>query len=154
MSDDTGERRGRGRPPNDPENMINDYVLDRCRAYASRGLTKVQIGKLLGLKKNQVAKIPAEMLRRFDEEFDTGVAQGVAQVSDRLLKAALAGEQWAVIFYLRHVGKWTERVDLTVNDRALAYERLPPELKTIMMRAIENQQKYIEAECQVEKAQH
>lgn len=82
--------------------------LEKIEQLAAQGLTQEQIAACLGIgertlykRKNAEAEV-AEAIKR-------GQAKGVAVVTNKLFEAARGGQAWAICFYMKTRGGWSER---------------------------------------------
>lgn len=82
--------------------------LEKVEQLAAQGLTQEQIADCLGMSprayhysKSSDAEIAAAVKR--------GQAKGVAVVTNKLFEAARGGQAWAICFYMKTRGGWSEK---------------------------------------------
>lgn len=75
------------------------------RSMAACGFTHEAIARCLG----EEGIDPKTLRLHFRNELDTAVPKANAAVGNRLYQAAMAGEAWAVIFWLKSRAGWSER---------------------------------------------
>lgn len=82
--------------------------LEKVEQLAAQGLTQQQIADCLGIsdrtlyeRKRTSAEV-AEAIKR-------GQAKGVAVVTNKLFEAARGGQPWAICFYMKTRGGWSEK---------------------------------------------
>jgi hypothetical protein len=73
----------------------------KAAMYAGLGLTHEQIGSLLNISHNTVAKY-------YGEDIDRGKAEMIAKVAGNLAQRALQGDKIAQIFYLKCQAGWKD----------------------------------------------
>ena len=90
----------RGRPPYEPTEKDRLYV----EKMVGLGLTQAQIGRIMGMAEETVAK-------HFREELDNGEAKANSAVAQNLFNIATSRDQGSVaaaIFWMKTRGKWKE----------------------------------------------
>ncbi len=87
----------RGRPPIE----ITDEVCQKAESLAAQGLTMDQIASVLGMGVSTLYEKQAEY-PDFLEAIKDGRAKGIATVSNSLFAKATAGDNTAMIFYLKN----------------------------------------------------
>ena len=114
----------RGRPPYEPTEKDRLYV----EKMVGLGLTQAQIGKIMGMAEETIAK-------HFREELDSGEAKANSAVAQNLFNIATSREQGSVaaaIFWMKTRGKWREinHTELTGKNRG------PIQVETANLKAL------------------
>lgn len=99
-------RKARGRP----KIKITAAMLRKAEGFAADGLTKEQIALNLGFT-YETLRVKQKEYSAFSVAIKKGQAQGLATISNALMKSALQGNVTAMIFYLknRDSKQWSDR---------------------------------------------
>lgn len=89
--------RGKGRPKFE----VTPEVIENCEKWASQGLTMEQIAQSLGIHQRVLYKKKADETE-LDEAIQRGRAKGIQAVTSALFQKAMAGDNTAMIFYLKN----------------------------------------------------
>ena len=108
-----GKRAGAGRKPHAPTDEQRKLVGD----LSACGLTRPQIGKIVGVGEKTLA-------RHYRQELNTGWLKANAAVAQSLFRMATSGSRpnvAAAIFWLktRGGGQWRERMDVSATVRRI-----------------------------------
>jgi hypothetical protein len=95
------KRRGPGRPPHD----ANEDRRLLVRTLAGYGITHEQIAKHLRTDRETLTI-------HYRDELDQGKIEANIKVATKLFEKAMAGEGWAICFYLKAQAKWSERISV------------------------------------------
>lgn len=95
-----------------PAFEITEDVLKQAEAYASQGLTKKQIARVLGICYDTLNEKQKEF-PEFSEAIKRGQAKGIAKISNALFTNASDGNTVAQIFYLKNRApkQWRDKLD-------------------------------------------
>lgn len=92
-------KRSVGRPEHRPTARGRAQV----QAFAGYGLPQRQIALLLGLSINTLRK-------HYADDLEVGEAQATGKIAQTLYNKAVAGEAWAVCFWMKARAGWSEKV--------------------------------------------
>ena len=92
----------------------------KTRELASRGLSQKQISAMQGCSYHTLNS-NRKRSKEFNEAYEKGVAEGLANVTNSLYENAMGGNVTAQIFYLknRDDARWRDRVE-TTHDHQLS----------------------------------
>ena len=90
------------------------------RELASRGLSQKQISAMQGCSYHTLNR-NRKRSKAFNEAYEKGVAEGLANVTNSLYETAMDGNVTAQIFYLknRNNARWKDRVE-TTHDHSIS----------------------------------
>ena len=128
-----------------PKIEITEQIIKQAESLSAQGLTMSQIANETTLYEKQ-AEYP-----KFSEAIKRGRDKGVATITNALFTKAKAGDNTAMIFYLKNRAGWKDRVetehtgdglkvDVKIGDRfqdllevldELAYDKQESDNKTI-----------------------
>lgn len=94
--------------------ILTDKDIADIEAYASRGMTLIQIAHSLGIGESTLYKKKALNVK-VREAILRGRSKGIAVISNALFESAKAGHYGAQRFYLINRAKWTDQVELIDN---------------------------------------
>ena len=82
--------------------LVNEAMREKVRHLAGLGVSQDDIAKLIGCA-------PKTLRKRFRDELDRGMAEGIATIAGCLFLAAKAGNVTAQIFLMKTRAHWRER---------------------------------------------
>lgn len=99
-----------------PAVVFNETMIKKAELLASKGLSKTQIGSMLGMSFDTLHK---NMKNNPDlsDAIKRGQAAGISQISNSLFNSAQDGNVTAQIFYLKNraPNEWADRVEQTFS---------------------------------------
>jgi|TARA_R110000744_G_scaffold96217_4_gene185979 hypothetical protein len=133
-----------------PKIEITEQIIKQAESLSAQGLTMSQIANVLGMGETTLYEKQAEY-PKFSEAIKRGRDKGVATITNALFTKAKAGDNTAMIFYLKNRAGWKDRVetehtgdglkvDVKIGDRfqdllevldELAYDKQESDNKTI-----------------------
>ena len=92
----------------------------KTRELASRGLSQKQIAAMQGCSYHTLNR-NRKRSKEFNEAYEKGVAEGLANITNSLYETAIDGNVTAQIFYLknRDDARWKDRVE-TTHDHSIS----------------------------------
>ena len=122
---------------------VNEAMSEKVRYLAGLGVSQDDIANIIGCA-------PKTLRKRFRDELDLGMAEGIATIAGCLFLAAKAGNVTVQIFLMKTRAHWRERTspdpvpstDAETNSRAvvvLPNNNRDPELTRVLQEA---QEKY------------
>jgi transcriptional regulator with XRE-family HTH domain len=105
-----GKKKTTRRKPGRPKIQITAQMIRKAETLASKGLTKEQIAKCLGMGLSTLMEKQSNY-PEFLEAIKKGQAKGLATITNALFQAARNGHVVAQIFYLknRDAENWSDR---------------------------------------------
>lgn len=101
-----------------PCKLNNEILLGQIQAYASLGLTVLNICRLVGIDESTFYRNYGKN-KKLVQVFETGRAKGVQEAALALKDLIEAKDFNAIKFFLTHIAKWCEtpqKVELTGKD--------------------------------------
>lgn len=87
---------------------ITPELLAKVEALAAQGLTQAQIGSVIGISHQTMAKKKRENIELV-EAIKRGQDKGVATITNALFNKAKSGDNVAMLFYLKCRAGWREQ---------------------------------------------
>lgn len=91
---------------------ITEQVLKQTEALAAQGLSEEQIGSMIGCSRETIRRRKNDNAA-FEAAIKNGKAKGVATITNALFQKAKAGDNTAMIFFLKNRDRanWADRID-------------------------------------------
>jgi hypothetical protein len=100
------QKKGRGRPEHEP----TDELRKKVAQYSAGALPHHYISILVGISTKT-------LLKHYSQELQLGKAGALALTTGVLLKAIKNDEAWAVCFFLKCQGGWSEKSTLEMTGK-------------------------------------
>jgi len=97
-----------------PKFQITEEIIKQVEELAAQGLSQEQIGSVIGCSPDTICRKKKEY-KNFAEAIKRGQHKGIANVTNALFQKAVAGDNAAMIFYLKNRDRenWKDKIDNT-----------------------------------------
>ncbi len=97
-----------------PRFQITQEIIEQVEVLAAQGLSQEQIGSVIGCSPKTIGRRKKDS-DHFDAAIKRGQRKGVSEVTNALFQKAIAGDNIAMIFYLKNRDRenWKDKIDNT-----------------------------------------
>jgi hypothetical protein len=93
-----------------PQIIIDEELCKKAETLAAQGLTMEQIANVLGMSEATLYD-KKDKFSEFSEAIKRGKDRGIATVTSALFTKARAGDNTAMIFYLKNRAGWQDKIE-------------------------------------------
>lgn len=93
-----------------PQIVIDEDLCKKAETLAAQGLTMEQIANVLGMSETTLYD-KKDKFSEFSESIKRGKDKGIATVTSALFTKARAGDNTAMIFYLKNRAGWQDKIE-------------------------------------------
>ena len=93
-----------------PQIKITKKLCEKAEKLSAKGLTMSQIASVLNMGESTLYEKQAQY-PEFSESIKRGRNKGIEQITNTLFQKAVEGDNTAMIFYLKNVAGWKDKVE-------------------------------------------
>lgn len=93
-----------------PQIVIDEDLCKKAETLAAQGLTMEQIANVLGMSETTLYD-KKDKFSEFSQAIKRGKDKGIATVTSALFTKARAGDNTAMIFYLKNRAGWQDKIE-------------------------------------------
>ena len=123
-----------------PQIKITEDICKKAESLSAQGLTMEQIASVLGMSQTTLYDKKVNY-SEFSEAIKRGKHKGIATITNALFTKARAGDNTAMIFYLKNQAGWQDRVEketIIENRHVLDLTRVSNNDLSTIERALES----------------
>lgn len=103
-----------GRPRWEP----TQEILETVETLAAQGFSQALIANYLGINEKTIIARKKDHAQ-FLEYLERGKAKGIAVATSHLMNNIKRGDTQSIKFYLQHVAKWNDQIDITTGGEPI-----------------------------------